>query len=160
MTKYLLDTNIPVYLETPDSPFHHPVKESFKLLQDEDQLFVSVLTLYELYYGMTLRKKGGREQFAAQTLLTIEEIEKRFTLLPLTGTGAPIFGEIKARYKERSREQEEEQETIKKHDVDLILASTAIEYDLIVVSNDNIFQKIKEMFPNLQVENWAKTHDV
>lgn len=155
MTKYLLDTNIPVYLEDPDSPFHHPVKESCQQLQDEDQVFVSVLSLYELYYAVALRKKEGREQFAAHTLLVIEEIKKHFKLLPLRGKEASIFGEIKALYKERSKEKEEKQ-TIKKHDVDFILASTAIEYGLIVVSNDDIFQKIKELFPKLQVENWAR----
>ena len=52
MTKYLLDTNIPVYLEDPDSSFHHPVKERCQQLQDEDQVFVSVLSLYELYYAV------------------------------------------------------------------------------------------------------------
>jgi predicted nucleic acid-binding protein len=49
MTKYLLDTNIPVYLEDPDSPFHRPVKERCQQLIDEDQVYVSVLRLYELY---------------------------------------------------------------------------------------------------------------
>jgi predicted nucleic acid-binding protein len=157
MAKYLLDTNIPVYLEIPDSPFHNPVKESFYQLQDEDQLFVSVLSLYELYYGVALNKKEGDDQSAAQLTMVIEEIKKRFTILPLSGKEASIFGEIKARYKERSKEKEEKKETIKKHDVDFILAGLAIEYDLIVVSNDNIFQKIKELFPNLKIENWTKT---
>ena len=155
MTKYLLDTNIPVYLEDPDSPFNHPVKERLQQLQDEDQVFVSVLSLYELYYAVALRKKEGREQFAAHTLLVIEEIKNHFKIFPLNGRDANIFGEIKALYKERSKEKEEKQ-TIKKHDVDFILASTAIEYDLILVSNDDIFQKIKELFPKLQVENWAR----
>jgi predicted nucleic acid-binding protein len=64
MTKYLLDTNIPVYLEDPDSPFHHPVKERCQQLQDEDQVYVSVLSLYELYYEaikcrITEQKKLG-----------------------------------------------------------------------------------------------------
>ena len=45
---------------------------------------------------------------------------------------------------------------LKKHDVDFILSSTAVEYDLIIVSNDTIFQKIQEIFNNLQVENWTK----
>jgi predicted nucleic acid-binding protein len=131
------------------------VKEHFQQLQDEDELFISVLSLYELYYAVALRKRGGREQLAAQTRLVIKEIRKRFTLLPLTGKEASVFGEIKAQYKERSKEKEEKQETIKKNDIDFILASTAIEYGLIIVSNDSIFQKIKELFPKLRVENWA-----
>ena len=155
MTKYLLDTNMPVYLQDPKSPFHHPVKQGFLQLQDEDQVYVSVLSLYELYYAVALRKKEGREQFANHTRLVIDEIKKHFKILPLSGKEASIFGEIKALYKVRSREKEEKQ-TIKKHDVDFILASTAIEDGLTIVSNDDIFQKIKELFPELRVENWAK----
>ena len=157
MTKYLLDTNIPLYLEDPGSPFHNSVKKSFQKLQDEDQLFVSVLSLYELYYGAALKKKEGGEQLAAQTLLVIEEIKKQFETLPLNGKEASTFGEIKALYKERTKKKDKNKGTIKKHDVDFILAAAAIEYDLIVISNDNIFPKIKESFPKLQVENWAKT---
>jgi predicted nucleic acid-binding protein len=155
MTGYLLDTNIPLYLEDPTSPFNHAVIRSFQRLQDDDRLFISVLSLYELYYGMALRKRDNREQFATQTLLVIEEIKKRFSILPLTGKEAPVFGEIKAHYKERPKRKEDISETIKKHDFDFILASTAIEYDLTIVSNDSIFYSIKELFPNLRIENWA-----
>ena len=155
MPGYLLDTNIPVYLQTPDSPFHNPVKESFYKLQDDDQLFISVLSLFELYYGAALKKKEA-EELAAQAILAIEEIKKRFTLLPLNGKEAPIFGEIKASYKTKFKEEREKKGTIKKHDVDFILAGTAIEYGLVIVSNDNIFPRIKELFPDLEIENWAK----
>ena len=155
MTKYLLDTNIPIYLQTPDSPFHNSVKEGFQKLHDEDQLFVSVLSLYELYYGMSLRKGEGNEQSAAKTLQVIEEIKKHFNILPLREKEAPIFGEIKAKYRGRNKNKEEKPENIKKHDVDFIFAGTAIEYDLVVVSNDSIFLRIKEQFPDLQIENWA-----
>ena len=107
MPGYLLDTNIPVYLQTPDSPFHNPVKESFYKLQDDDQLFVSVLSLFELYYGAALKKKEAEEQVATQAILAIEEIKQRFTLLPLNVKEAPIFGEIKASYKTKFKEKEE-----------------------------------------------------
>ncbi len=55
MTRYLIDTNILVYLETPSSPFHNSVKERFQQLYDEDQLYVSVLSLYELNYGAAVK---------------------------------------------------------------------------------------------------------
>ena len=156
MTKYLLDTNIPLYLEDPGSPFHNCVKKSFQKLQDEDQLFVSVLSLYELHYGVALKKKEAGEQLAAQTLLVIEEIKKQFEILPLSGKEASTFGEIKALYKVRAKKKDKNQVTIKKHDVDFILAAAAIEYGLVIISNDGIFSKIKESFPKLKVENWAK----
>jgi len=154
MMKYLLDTNIPLYLEDIDSPFNQAVQEKFQQLQDEDQLFMSVLSLFELYYGVALRKKSGEEQLAEHSLQVIDAIKKRFTLLPLTGKEASTFGEMKALYKDRSKKKENKQETIKKHDIDFIIASTAIEYGLVVVSNDTIFQRIKELYPDLKFENW------
>jgi predicted nucleic acid-binding protein len=45
---------------------------------------------------------------------------------------------------------------IKRHTVDFILSSTAIEMDAIIVSDDRIFQKIKEFRPSLGVENWKE----
>ena len=117
---------------------------------------MSVLSLYELHYGVALKKKEAGEQLAAQTLLVIEEIKKQFEILPLSGKEASTFGEIKALYKVRAKKKDKNQVTIKKHDVDFILAAAAIEYGLVIISNDGIFSKIKESFPKLKVENWAK----
>lgn len=155
MAKYLLDTNIPIYLGIVESPFHNHVKKNFQRLHDDDQLFVSVLSLYELHYGLSLRKKEEQNQSAARTHMIIEEIKTQFTILPLREREAPIFGEIKAAYKSKYNKEDGKKESVKKHDVDFIFAGTAIEYGFIVVSNDGIFQRIKELFPNLRVENWA-----
>jgi len=46
---------------------------------------------------------------------------------------------------------------VKRHTVDFILASTAIESNAVIVSEDGIFKKIKEFYPSLQVENWKET---
>jgi predicted nucleic acid-binding protein len=44
---------------------------------------------------------------------------------------------------------------MRRHNVDFILASTAIEQHAVIVSKDNIFFKIKEFEQGLQVENRA-----
>jgi predicted nucleic acid-binding protein len=41
------------------------------------------------------------------------------------------------------------------HNIDLILASSAIAEDATLVSNDKIFLSIKEIEPTLKLENWA-----
>lgn len=46
---------------------------------------------------------------------------------------------------------------IKRHTVDFILASTAIEANAVLVSDDRIFKTIKEFYPSLHVENWKET---
>jgi len=44
---------------------------------------------------------------------------------------------------------------MRRHNVDFILASTALEQQAIIVSKDNIFSKIQEFEKRLQVEDWA-----
>jgi predicted nucleic acid-binding protein len=61
--------------------------------------------------------------------------------------------EIKKQYEEHTGIKKKE---IKRHTVDFILSSTAIEMDAIIVSDDRIFQKIKEFRPSLRVENWKE----
>ena len=67
--------------------------------------------------------------------------------------GAEIYGEIKKQYQVHTGIGKKE---IKRHTVDFIFASTAIEKKAIIVSDDLIFQKIKELRPSMRVENWKE----
>lgn len=67
--------------------------------------------------------------------------------------GARLYGEIKAQYENHTGIGKTE---IKRHTVDFILAGTAIEMDAIVVSDDRIFQTIKDFYPSLRFENWKE----
>lgn len=152
MKKYLLDSDIITYLEEKNSPLHAPVISRLARLSDDDEVYISVLTIYEMQYGIAFVKEepGKHKKFLAVQ----DSIKRRFPILPLSEKGAEIYGEIKAMYRKDTGIQKN---PLKKHDVDFILSSTAVEYDLILVSNDSIFQKIQEIFDNLQVENWTRT---
>ncbi len=43
------------------------------------------------------------------------------------------------------------------HAVDFILASTAIETNAVIVSDDRIFETIREFYSSLRIENWKQT---
>jgi len=151
MKKYLLDSDIITYLEEKESMFHASVKSNLSRLSDDEEVYISVLTLYEMHYGMSF-VKGDPGKY--RKLLAVQKsIKSRFPILPLSERGAQIYGEIKSLYRKNTGIKKK---PIKQHDVDFILTSTAIEYGLVIVSNDNIFQKLRELFPDLQVENWAK----
>ena len=49
---YLLDTNIISYLTDPNSPYRKSVKNHLMGLSDKDRVSVSIITLYELSYGL------------------------------------------------------------------------------------------------------------
>ena len=144
MWTYLLDTNIVSYLADPSSPFHGRVADAIRSLPDATRLTVSVLTLYELAYGQV--RDPGR-----QHLLAIVREEGVGVLAP-TAAGADAFARLKDAYRIHTGARERE---LVRHNVDLILASTAIVEDAVLVSNDGIFATLARIEPRLTVENWA-----
>ena len=83
---------------------------------------------------------------------TLQLIDTHFTILPITRQGAKLFGELKVDY---IRKYGIKTKTAKRDDVDLILASTAVTEDAIMVSNDSVFSKLQIINPDLKYENWT-----
>ena len=48
---YLLDSNIISDFYDKNSSHHHKIAQNLRVLSDEEQVFVSIITLYELEYG-------------------------------------------------------------------------------------------------------------
>lgn len=144
MRTYLLDTNIVSYLADPSSPFHERVADAIRSLPDESRLAISLLTLYELTYGQ-VRDPGRRH------LLAIVREEGVGVLAP-SEAGAEIFAGLKDAYRLHTGARDRE---LVRHNVDLILASTAIVEGAVLVSNDGIFAALSRLEPRLEVENWA-----
>lgn len=146
--KYLLDTNIVSYFSDPESSFHQNTIRRFSSLAEEDMVYISVLTLYETQYGIVYAPEEKKQRMAE-----VEEMMKQFLfLLPVSPEGADIFGKIKSEYR---RIDGRDQKTFDRHDIDFILASSAIAEDAVLVSNDKIFLAIKDIEPSLKLENWA-----
>src|SRR4051812_48963304 len=115
MRTYLLDTNIVSYLADPSSPFHERVADAILALPEEDQLAVSILTLYELSYGHLRSTSRSR-------LLAIVREEEFGVLMPQEA-GAEVFAPLKAAYRRHPGARDK---ALVRHNVDLILASTAV----------------------------------
>ena len=145
MRTYLLDTNIISYLADPASAFHQQVADAVRSLPDESLLTISLLTLYELSYGY-VRDPGHSR------LLAIIREEGIGVLAP-SEPGAEVFARLKNAYRLRTGVRERE---LVRHNVDFILASTAITEGAALVSNDTIFRTLSELEPRLEVENWAE----
>jgi len=155
MSSYLLDTNIPIYLERPSSPFHQAVKERFHRLGNDDDLFMSILTLFELSYSQALRLDEGPHR-AESIQRLMNQIDAGFPLLNLDRQSALLFGRIKAAYKRAYPSRKQDKRNIKKHDIDFMLASQALSGNHVLVSNDQVFPRIQKIFPDLSIENWAR----
>ncbi len=148
MSKYLLDSNILAVLEAQDHPHHTAVKRRLSQLQDSDEVYFSVLTLYEYEYSIAESQEPLTQslQDMKKTLL------ETFPFFPLTEEGATVYGKIKAGYKKQTGI---DKKALKRHSVDFMLASSALVEEAIFVSGDRIFERIAEFEPRFQWENWT-----
>jgi predicted nucleic acid-binding protein len=156
MAKYLLDTDIVSYLSDHSSPFHEFVFLKLRSLPDDDEVFIPILTLYELEYGVSC----GAPDLVSMLSETEKILLNRLPVIPLSRTGAKIFGEIKYTYRKKVEANFKSKSEVEKHlqkkNVDLIIASSAIETGSILVSNDAIFSQLKDIRSDFITENWVK----
>ena len=115
-------------------------------LSATDTVSVSIVTLYELSYGMHSYKsiQGSFRQ-------GVRFVEEYLEVLPLDVQEVDIFGKLKAKYKEITGIHNKAN---KKNDLDFLIAATAIHHKAILISNDAIFDRIFEIEPNIVRENW------
>ena len=146
--KYLFDTDsVSFFYDAAREPEHSRINKQVSGLRNEDMVCLSVLSLYEFEYSYwnapTARRAAIRE--------TIVKIEQTFEIIPLKRAFAPIYGEIKSLLK-RSRGRKSKE--MKRHNIDLMLAATAIAESSIVIGSDSIYRGLSTLYPQFQCENW------
>jgi len=146
--KYLVDTNIISYLADIESRFHENVRTRFRNLSGDDEVFLSILGLYEFYYSFSRASAGLNPDI----LRAREKMLTTLPVVPLSRRGGQIFGELKTLYQNHYQLPGT---ALARDTVDLMIASSALEIDAILVSHDGVFQKIQTIRPDLKVQDWA-----
>ncbi len=131
--KYLLDTNICVYLLNGNTVIEKKVaKLGISLIS------VCNSVLAELYFG------AYNSQKVAENLQRIERFKECLSILSDSEESAMLFGRIKAELKRKGTLIE---------DFDILIASTAMANRCVLVTNnDKHFSRIE----GLQTENWLE----
>lgn len=150
MKHYLLDTDIISYLADSNSPYRVKVKEHLLSLTKNDKVSISIITLYELTYG--LNSFNGEDKHREIFKVGIEFVKKYLDILPLDIQEIDIFSKLKSSYKSDTGIQNRAN---KKNDLDFLIASTAINHKAILVSNDSIFKQLAKLEPTLKYKNWV-----
>lgn len=130
---YLLDTDTVIYWLKNKFP---AIDKKIKSI-DEDQVFISSISMAELYFGAfnSAQKEDNKK--------LIDDLQGRVNVLYFDENAAMCFGETKADLKTKGRIIS---------DSDLFIAGIAISNELILVTNNiKHFDRIKD----LTVENWA-----
>ena len=133
MVRYLLDTNICIYIAK-----HNPVavRERFSR-HTVDELAMSVVTLGELRFG------AEKSQWRERALAVIAQLEATMQTAPLTEAVGEHYGQIRAALQQRG-------ETIGNNDL-WLSAHARAEGWILVTNNEREFVRVD----GLQVENWA-----
>jgi predicted nucleic acid-binding protein len=146
--KYLLDSNTISELYDTDASHHSAILGHLSALIDRDQVCISILSLYELEYGWANtpdEKKPAVRQ-------VIADAQSDFEVLPLSVHGAVIFGELKKRIKELRNPSKE---NMKKFNVDLMLAATALTSDCCLVSADKVYRELQQYHTSFKFQDWT-----
>jgi tRNA(fMet)-specific endonuclease VapC len=133
-TRYMLDTNICIYIAKHQPP---EVKARFERLKP-GQLVMSAITYGELYYGAN--KSNQRTRALAQ----LDELIQDIPVENPTSTAAEAYGEIRATLEKQGR-------LIGNNDLWIGAHAKALEVTL-ATNNERDFKRIA----GLSVENWTK----
>ena len=133
MLKYLLDTNIVIYVIK-----RRPVELLDMFNANASRMAISAITLAELMYGVENSNKQS------SNLAAVEDFCSRLDVLPYTAKAAHHYGAIMAELKRSGK-------LIGVND--LHIAAHARSEGLIVVTNNVLeFSRV----PALQTENWVR----
>jgi tRNA(fMet)-specific endonuclease VapC len=132
MIKYLLDTNIVIYVLK-----RRPTEVLEIFNKNANRMAISSITLSELIYG------SEKSQNVDKNLEAIEEFISHLDVLPYDAKASQHYGQIKATLEKKA-------EIIGENDIHI--AAHAISQGLILVSNNlKEFRRV----PNLALENWV-----
>jgi len=133
-TRYMLDTNICIYIGKHQPP---KVKARFERLKP-GQLVMSAITYGELYYG------ANKSNQRTRALTQLDELIQDIPVENLTSTAAEAYGEIRATLEKQGR-------LIGNNDLWIGAHAKALEVTL-ATNNERDFKRIA----GLSVENWTK----
>ena len=132
MLKYLLDTNIVIYV------LKRRPKEVLDLFNaNASRMAISSITLSELIYG------AEKSLDTDKNLEAVEEFVSHLEVLPYDAKASQHYGQIKAAL-------EKKEQIIGENDIHI--TAHAISHGLILVSNN--VREFKRV-PNLALENWV-----
>lgn len=145
--RYLLDSDGLSALYDAKAPGHPTVASQLAALEDSDQVFLSILALYELEYGFA----NAPEEMKPVIRQRLSDAQADFAILPLSAEAARLFGHLKASLRQTRQLSDR---GAKAHNIDLMVAATALTEDCILVSGDGIYQDVQQVHPDLKLQNW------
>ena len=134
--KYMLDTNICIYLMKHQPP---EVRERFAQCFVGD-VIISAVTLSELEFGIACANTAAQESNRSALESLLDDIK----VAPFDAQAAKAYGPIRAAFKHRNRDA-----------LDKLIASHAVALAVTLVTNN---EADFVNYAGLRVENWISNH--
>jgi tRNA(fMet)-specific endonuclease VapC len=135
MARYMLDTNICIYLMK-----HQPPEVAARFAQCYvGDVVISAITLAELEYGVAC---SGDQQ--ARNRRALDDFLQEVPVAPFDGAAAAVYGPVRLATRERQRDA-----------LDKLIAAHANALDAVLVTN-NLGDFAA--YPGLRLENWVNGH--
>ena len=143
---YIFDSDALTALKNERDKF---VMAAFFKTLEKPQLKISVLTAYEYEFGIANFSNDSERQ---KERAIYNRLLKSFTLVSLGLEDAQIYGHLKKAFLDNTGIPKN---ALKRHTVDLALASVAIAHDFTVVSRDKIYKDhLQPIDSRLKVVKW------
>ena len=149
MNVYLLDTNIASLLGARMGENNQNIFDKLASLADDDVVMVSIVTLYEAQYGLKNSKNAQQQKEIADNIALIR---KYFEVIPLDMRQMELYADLKVRYREHTGINKT---SMKKNDLDLLIAASAMAEGATLVSLDRIFETLSDIAPDLKYDDWS-----
>jgi predicted nucleic acid-binding protein len=146
---YLLDTNTVSDLYEPQSPAHPDIARRLEEISGSAPVFVSLLTLYELEFGHA----NAPSELKPTIRRRIESVQTSFTILDLSPRAAQAFGVLKKKLRDTRKLTERGS---RYHNIDLMIAATAVVESCTLVSSDSIYRDLHHLEPAFRHEAWNR----
>jgi len=163
---YLLDANHVVYWQDKRRPQHTAVERHIQTLPEGTPLRISSITLGEIEYG----RRVASECITAEQQVLFEFITRYLPIaLEIKNTTRMEYGRLRACLFENFAPLKKRRKSLRPEQLidpvtalelriqenDIWLAAQALEYNLVFATNDGNIQRIRDVYTEFQVENWA-----
>lgn len=147
--KYLLDSDALSILTNPNSESRKDIDKYFYSLGEKSTLYLCYFTVYEFEFSIASCPNRETKERINKSL---DEIKDYFSFINLGFEDAKVYGKLKAGFRKRTGIN---QKSLKRHNLDIALASVAIANNCIIVSKDKIYiEHLQKIDSRLQCESW------
>lgn len=147
--KILIDSDVISALSSPEREEYQQIRRFISSMDEAPYIYLSMLTVFEIEFNIaSFKNESDRDSMRKSFNAMVEH----FNVLNIDLNSARIYGEMKQCLRERTGINKN---ALKRHNIDIALASVAIANDCTVISRDKIYaEHLQKIDVRLQYQQW------